>query len=130
MPVTRARINVSPQIGTNPVTARPTNAAAVMQEQSKQFGQMAVEYGRTMALAAEDEAKALIRGAVFSTGPNGLPQMPPNPTERMGTIARETYDAGMIEAMAHRMTTAMQAQINEAEASNLYRQRIIALESH
>ena len=121
MPVTRQRVQITPQYATGMPTARPMSGAGqVMRQTASLAGQMAAEYGRQMGAVAEDEAKALVRGAVFSTGPNGLPQMPPDPTARMGEIARRTYDAGITEAYAHRLTQALQAQLKEAEAANLY----------
>lgn len=117
MPVLRKRENIVRQLPGGAVQAGATGAGW-----SSAFAGMlakrAAAYGASMAAAAEDEAIALSKAATFSTGPNGLPQMPPDPTLRMGEIARRTYDHAMQERFAHQMGTAIQAQLNDAHNAN------------
>lgn len=134
MPVLRKRETVNTSLNMRPVQARPLEGMAAVQragqaaeaargylrETTADMTRKAADFARGMAAAAEEEAKALAKAAVFSTGPNGLPQLPPNVTERMGRIARRTYDATIEDRFAHQMQTAIKGQINDARNANMY----------
>lgn len=121
MPVKRKREEVRSTAGSGGVVASPRSAMSnVMRRNAQEAAQRAHAYGQLMATEAEDEAMALAKAATFSTGPNGMPQLPPNPTKRMGDIAQRTYDRALQDRFVHQMTTAVRAQVSDAETANMY----------
>jgi len=102
------------------VRASPNPMVDVARNSAGMLAKRAAQYAQGMAVAAEDEAKALVKNAVFSTGPSGMPQMPPDPTKRMGEIAQKSYLLGIEDRYAHQLNTSIQAQINDARNANLY----------
>ena len=120
MPVLRKRERVQMQVGLSPVSARENPLVASLGQQAADMARRASAYGSAMAIAAEDEAKALVRAAVMTEDENGIPRLPPNPTLRMGRIAQRTYDAGIADRMVHQLSTAVGAIVTDVENENLY----------
>lgn len=122
MPVLRQREEVRSTVGQGAGVTSGANdpSGRLLAQQADGLARRANEVGRAMAAAADDEGKALAKAAVFSTGPNGAPVMPPAITERMGTIARKSLNLSLEEKFAHQLTTAIRSQINDAEASNQF----------
>ncbi len=122
MPVLRKREEIRSNLASQGgvIQSRPNPMVEMNRQNAAAMGRLAVDYGRTMALASEEEGRALARAAVFTTGPNGMPQMPPEITHRMGEIGARTYDNAMQERLVPQMRSALQAQISDAEAANLY----------
>lgn len=122
MPVMRRREQVRSTVSLSPVSARPNPMVGVAADAANQLAGMAADYARGLAVAAEDEARALAKAAAFSMNENGAPQLPLNPTERMGKIAQRTYDATIEDAFVHRMKSAIDMSIGDAESANIYDQ--------
>lgn len=121
MPVLRKRERIREDYSGSPVVqTSQSGGAQIAGAAARVAGERAYEYSKLMAHHAQREAEALAKAATFSTGPGGLPQMPADPTAKMGRIARETYDDAIQERFAHQMTTAMRAQIADAENANMY----------
>lgn len=125
MPVLRQRERMRDDVSFSPVRARvsglgETGFSRVVDQSVSMLAKQAGDFARGMALTAEDEARRLAKAAVFSADASGMPQLPPNPTARMGRIAQRTYDAGIEDRFISQMTNAARAQIAEAENANLY----------
>jgi len=134
MPVIRKRVEVASTVGQGGAVQRPqsamtpaqpselrvSNVAGLANQTAGHMARMAGEYSRAMALAAQDEGMALAKAAVFNMDEMGMPQMPEEIKHRMGSIAARAYTGAIEERYAHQMTTAIRAQIQDAQSANLY----------
>lgn len=132
MPVLRKREELNAQAGMRPVTMRPleganragamlNTASASLNDLSRITGVLtrrAAAFGEAMVTASEEEAMALTKKAVFTTGPNGGVLKPELKT-RLSEVAQRTYDRVMEERYINQMQTAMRQQIMDARNSNM-----------
>jgi tetratricopeptide (TPR) repeat protein len=118
MPVLRKREEVRsrPQMG--PIQTSPSGFEGALAQEAEMLAQKARMYGQAMGEAAEDEAIALTRGAIMTMDENGAPQMPPNPTARMGRIAQRTYNRGIAQQYLGMYQNAAEGELNQAFANN------------
>ncbi|WP_138469865.1 hypothetical protein [Poseidonocella sp. HB161398] len=120
MPVLRRPIEINTGASVRPVAMTRSAAGDMMAAQAGRMAQRAAQYGQAMASAAQEEGEALARAATFSTGPNGMPQMPDASGQRMSAIARRTYDGAMQDRMGHQMATAIKGRIAAVENLHPY----------
>lgn len=134
MPVIRKRVEVPSTVGQGAAVSRPqgvaspgqprglavTNVAGLADQMAQNMARAAGEYSRAMAVTAEEEGLALAKAAVFNTDEMGMPILPPDIKDRMGKIAARAYTGAIEERYAHQMTTALRAQIADAQSANLY----------
>jgi len=122
MPVTRVRERVQTG-GRAAPSGRPADTSpltGVLEQNGQMMARLAADYGQIMAQTAAEEGEALAKAAVFSTGPNGLPQLPEDLEGRMGRIASRVYNQNIEQHYTHALQTAIRAQIRDAENANMY----------
>jgi hypothetical protein len=88
-----------------------TPVVKAAKEQLTMLSQVASTYAQGLAAAAEDEARALAKAAVFSTDESGMPQVDDSARNRMGKLGRRVYDGQLEDRYAYQMKNAMQAQL-------------------
>ncbi|MFD2175685.1 hypothetical protein [Rhodobacter lacus] len=130
MPVLVQKERVNRSFNFQPVTGGYDNPMADLPGRAAQnAAERAANFAQGMGAAAQDKGRALAKAAVFSTGPNGLPRLPPNAAAEMGSIAQRSYNAGIEDEMIHRMSVVIGAQIDDAHAANLYDAEAFAVDA-
>jgi len=103
-----------------PATVNVQGAGSVLKKQASDYARMAAETAAGLASVAEDKAVALARAANLSIDSKGMPAVPENVTEEMGSIARNTWDANIYDRTAQLINTAVNNQVSAAGSDNQY----------
>jgi hypothetical protein len=121
MPVMRKRERIRADFGgQGMLQPRANPSIETARGLARATAQRANEYGQLMAAEARDKGDALAKAATFAGTINGVPDMPERAVREMGRIAQKSYDATIKERFALQMTTAIRAQLADAESANLY----------
>lgn len=120
MPVIRTRTQLNDTRSITGGGVRPSPMPQAMLNMANALSSRAADLASTMGQTSQEEAIALAKSATFSTGPDGMPQLPPEPAERMGLLASRAYDRTIEQNFLTQMQTAVRAQIEDAKNTHPY----------